>query len=206
MYYKTIKCQAKASFVEKHSEFLSYISPVSTIEKATEFIESIKKEHRKASHNVYAYLLREGNISRYSDDGEPQGTAGMPILDVLRKKELTDVCIVVTRYFGGTLLGGGGLVRAYTHSAVIACEAAEILSMYLCRNFQIIIDYSLYGKINLILQTDNVIIKSLDFCENIHINIAVKENSAENFFEELIEITNGKVSINKINCCYENFD
>ena len=99
--YRTIAAPATASFVEKKSEFIAYLAPVRTAEEAVSVIETVRKNHRRARHNVYAYLLREGNASRYSDDGEPQGTAGMPVLDVLQKKKLTDICCVVTRYFGG---------------------------------------------------------------------------------------------------------
>ena len=115
MNYLTVYQNAEASFIEKRSEFIGYIAPVSTNEEAVNFINSIRSKHRKAKHNVYAYILRQDNISRYSDDGEPQGTAGVPVLDVLQKRGLTDVCIVVTRYFGGILLGGGGLAVSYTH-------------------------------------------------------------------------------------------
>ena len=111
MEYRTIAAPVSASFVEKKSEFIAQLFPVRTQEDAVEAIENVRKQHRRARHNVYAYLLREGNASRYSDDGEPQGTAGMPILDVLQKNGLTDICCVVTRYFGGVLLGANGLVR-----------------------------------------------------------------------------------------------
>ena len=100
MEYRTIAAPVSASFVEKKSEFIAQLFPVRTQEDAVEAIENVRKQHRRARHNVYAYLLREGNASRYSDDGEPQGTAGMPILDVLQKNGLTDICCVVTRYFG----------------------------------------------------------------------------------------------------------
>ena len=105
MGYITIYDKAEASFIEKKSEFIGYISPVKTNDEAVDFINSIKARHRKATHNVYAYILRDGNITRYSDDGEPQGTAGVPVLDVLQKEGLTDICVVVTRYFGGIMLG-----------------------------------------------------------------------------------------------------
>ena len=101
MEYRTIAAPVSASFVEKKSEFIAQLFPARTQEEAVEAIEEVRKQHRRARHNVYAYLLRDGNASRYSDDGEPQGTAGMPILDVLQKNGLTDVCCVVTRYFGG---------------------------------------------------------------------------------------------------------
>lgn len=143
MNYFTIYEPAEASFIEKKSEFIGYIAPVKTNDEAVAFIASIKAMHRKARHNVYAYILRHDNISRYSDDGEPQGTAGTPVLEVLQKRGLTDVCIVVTRYFGGILLGGGGLLRAYSHAASIACDAAKIMDMRLCHRMKINADYGM---------------------------------------------------------------
>ena len=110
--YKTLKRPAEASFVEKKSRFIGYCAPVKTEKEALDFVNSIREQHRTATHNVFAYSLREGNLCRYSDDGEPQGTAGLPVLDVLTRGGIVDAAIVVTRYFGGTLLGTGGLVRA----------------------------------------------------------------------------------------------
>ena len=129
MDYFTIAAPIDTSFTEKRSEFIGYLSPVLTNDEAVEFINSVKADHRKAKHHVYAYILRDSNITRYSDDGEPQGTAGVPVLEVLQKRGLTDVCCVVVRYFGGILLGGGGLVRAYSHSTSITCDAAQIRHM-----------------------------------------------------------------------------
>ena len=125
MQYRTIRAAASAEFVEKRSRFIGYISPVTTQEDAAAFIDSIRSKHWDATHNVPAYIIREGNICRFSDDGEPQGTAGMPALNVLQKEGLTDCVLVVTRYFGGILLGGGGLVRAYSHAAKIAVDAGH---------------------------------------------------------------------------------
>ena len=124
--YKTTEKEAQDEFVEQRSRFIGYVRPVKTEEEALAFIEEKKKQHWDARHNVYAYVLREGGIQRYSDDGEPHGTAGVPTLDVLLKSGVTDVCVVVTRYFGGILLGAGGLVRAYTKSAKLALEAAQL--------------------------------------------------------------------------------
>ena len=149
MKYITVKSPAESSYIEKRSEFIGHISPAETNEDAINFINHIKENNRKARHNVYAYILRDGNISRYSDDGEPQGTAGIPVLEV-RKTNLTDVCCVVTRYFGGILLGGGGLVRAYSHSTALAIEAAEVLKMYKCSELILSLSYDLYGKITYI--------------------------------------------------------
>ena len=112
--YLTLKQEASDEFYEKRSRFIGYAKPVTTLEQATEFINTIRQKHWDATHNVYAYVLRDGQQRRYSDDGEPSGTAGVPVLDVLLKGNITDCCVVATRYFGGVLLGAGGLVRAYS--------------------------------------------------------------------------------------------
>ena len=127
--YKTVTMDTSDEFVEKRSRFIGYIRPVKTEEEAIAFINQIKSKHWDATHNVYAYCLREGQVKRYSDDGEPQGTAGIPTLDVLLKSEVTDVVVVTTRYFGGILLGGGGLVRAYSHAASLALAKAQVVTM-----------------------------------------------------------------------------
>ena len=130
--YKTIGARASDEFVEKKSRFIGHICPVTMQQEALDFIQSLKTKYWDATHNVYAYVLRDGQIRRYSDDGEPQGTAGIPTLDVLLKEGLTDCCVVVTRYFGGTLLGAGGLVRAYSHACKLAVDAGGVVTMALC--------------------------------------------------------------------------
>ena len=147
MQYRTIRAAASAEFVEKRSRFIGYISPVTTQQDAIAFIDSIKSKHWDATHNVPAYIIREGNICRFSDDGEPQGTAGMPALNVLQKEELTDCVLVITRYFGGILLGGGGLVRAYSHAAKIAVDAGSIVTRAECSIVKIRCDYTFYGRL-----------------------------------------------------------
>ena len=147
MQYRTIRAAASAEFVEKRSRFIGYISPVTTQQDAIAFIDSIKSKHWDATHNVPAYIIRNGNICRFSDDGEPQGTAGMPALNVLQKEELTDCVLVVTRYFGGILLGGGGLVRAYSHAAKIAVDAGGIVTRAECSIVKIRCDYTFYGRL-----------------------------------------------------------
>ena len=126
--YRTVAAPAQDEFTEKKSRFIGFIAPVTTEQEAAEFVEEIRARHREARHHCYAYLLRQGNLSRFSDDGEPSGTAGRPILEVLQREELTDVCVVVVRYFGGILLGTGGLARAYPQVCNLAVAAAEILS------------------------------------------------------------------------------
>lgn len=205
MNYFTISKAASDSFVEKKSEFIGYIAPVKTNDEAVAFINQIKAMHRKARHNVYAYILREDNISRYSDDGEPQGTAGVPILEVLQKRCLTDVCIVVTRYFGGILLGGGGLLRAYSHAASIACDAAHIMDMRLCHCLTIKTDYNLYGKVNYVLPNFDVIIVNSDFADTVSLEILVMSEKLDALRKEIVEITNDSAEITDHGELYEDF-
>lgn len=205
MNYFTILKPASDSFTEKKSEFIGYIAPVRTNDEAVAFINKIKAMHRKARHNVYAYILRDDNISRYSDDGEPQGTAGVPVLEVLQKRGLTDVCVVVTRYFGGILLGGGGLLRAYSHAASIACEAAHIMDMRLCHRLKIETDYNLYGKISYILPNFNVITVNSDFADTVTLEILVMSDKLSVLQKELTEITNGSAKATDCEELFEDF-
>ncbi len=203
--YSTVRGFAKDSFIEKKSEFIGYITHVETNDDAVEFINSIRTEHRRARHNVYAYILREGNTVRYSDDGEPQGTAGVPVLDVLQKEGLTDICCVVTRYFGGILLGGGGLVRAYSHSAKIAVDAAERLIM--CRSYplRITMDYDLYSKISYILPDFEVKILNTDFGTDVTISLIVKIEFARLLTDKLTDVSNGRITVVQGDEAFENF-
>lgn len=205
MNYFTISKAASDSFIEKKSEFIGYIAPVKTNDEAVAFINEIKAMHRKARHNVYAYILREDNISRYSDDGEPQGTAGVPVLEVLQKRGLTDVCVVVTRYFGGILLGGGGLLRAYSHAASIACDAAHIMDMRLCHRLTIKTDYNLYGKINYILPNFDVITVNSDFADAVTLEILVMSEKLNALRKELTEVTNDSAEVTDLGELYEDF-
>ncbi len=149
--YKTVSKFAFDEFVEKRSRFIGYCAPVKTQEQALEFINEIKSKHWDARHNVYAYILREGGIKRYSDDGEPQGTAGVPVLEVISKSGITDAAVVVTRYFGGVLLGAGGLVRAYSHAAKLGIAAAVPAIMRLCDNCRLRCSYNQYGKVSAVI-------------------------------------------------------
>lgn len=205
MNYFTISEAASDSFIEKKSEFIGYIAPVKTNDEAVAFINQIKAMHRKARHNVYAYILREDNISRYSDDGEPQGTAGVPVLEVLQKRGLTDVCLVVTRYFGGILLGGGGLLRAYSHAASIACDTAHIMDMRLCHRLTIKTDYNLYGKINYILPNFDVITVNSDFADAVTLEILVMSEKLDSLRNELTEVTNNLAEVTDLGELYDDF-
>jgi len=205
MGYRTIKKCHNITFTEKRSEFIAYICPVHTNDEAVGFINEVKALHRKATHNVYAYIVRENNISRYSDDGEPQGTAGVPVLDILQKNGLTDVCVVVTRYFGGILLGGGGLVRAYSTSAKLAVESAGILDMCECYKVDIGMDYNLYSKVSYFLPQYEVKELSSKFEDNVHIELLVKKELYESLEKKLIDVSTGKISIEKSDELFEDF-
>lgn len=190
--YKTIEFEANDSFIEKKSRFIGYAKPVKTSDEAVEFINAIKSKHWDATHNVYAYVLRDNNIQRYSDDGEPNGTAGIPMLDVLLKEGLVDVCVVGTRYFGGTLLGAGGLVRAYSHTSKIAVNAGNIIAMAECSVMESVVDYGFYERMNNLLNEYNANVINTDFADKIKIVFSVREDRQKAIEDKLIDISNGK--------------
>ena len=150
--YITIKERSYFEYEDRKSVFIGEAMPVSTEADALRFIESVKKHYPDARHHVYAYVLRENSVMRFTDDHEPQGTAGMPVLDIIRKNGCTDMVIVVTRYFGGTLLGTGGLVRAYTSAALGALEGGEIIRYDVYTEAELSVSYSDYGKITSVLE------------------------------------------------------
>ncbi len=197
MGYKTVRNPAEYTFVEKKSEFIGYCAPVKTESEAIAFVNSIKKKHSDATHNVYAYVLREGFAQRFSDDGEPHGTAGMPVLDSIRKAELTDVAVVVTRYFGGILLGTGGLVRAYTAAASGVIKQAEIAEVGDFAIVKVKAGYSEYQKIMPIISATEAKITDSDFGMDVFLKLMVREEKADGFIAQLIEATNGRVSAEK---------
>lgn len=190
--YKTVSEAAQDEFSEKKSRFIGYARPVTSAEEANAFIASIKQKHWDAAHNVSAYVLRENGIQRSSDDGEPSGTAGIPVLEVLLKEQLVDVCVVVTRYFGGTLLGTGGLIRAYSHAAKLAVEAADPITMAPCRVMQLSLDYSYFDRVNLLLTEFYANIESSDFGEKITLTFSLAAEAAESFCRQLTELTGGQ--------------
>lgn len=193
--YKTVEKEAGDFFIEKKSKFIGYAKPVKTQEEAVDFISEIKSKHWDATHNVYAYVLRENNIQRYSDDGEPNGTAGVPVLDVILKESLVDVCVVATRYFGGTLLGAGGLVRAYSHTSKIALEAAGIITMAQCSVMSAEVDYSFYDRLNILLSDFSAVILNTSFSDKVRVEFSVKENIVDLLNAKLIDVSNGKYAL-----------
>ena len=191
-FYVTIEHEASAEFEEKRSVFIGRAIRVTSEEEARAFIKDIKKKHRDATHNVFAYILGDGAVARYSDDGEPQGTSGMPTLDAIRKKGVTDVCVVITRYFGGILLGAGGLVRAYSHSASLALEAAGIVTFEPFYELSLTCGYSEYQKYSVIIAASGAIVDDTDFGENVTIKYAICKTDSEALTQKIIESGYGK--------------
>lgn len=190
--YITVKGEATGTIYEKKSEFIGYIAHVKTEAEAQEYLAKIRKKHYDARHHCYAYIIKDQGIVRQSDDGEPSKTAGMPILEVLRHSGVEDAIIVVTRYFGGTLLGTGGLVRAYTEGAKAALNAAEILTYKQCVDLSITVDYSLYDKIATICQNKNGKIIDTQFTDNVSMTIRMLSGTQQALIDELVVLTKGK--------------
>ncbi|MBQ7203557.1 MAG: YigZ family protein [Eubacterium sp.] len=193
--YKTVEKAADDYFIEKKSRFIGYVKPVKTQDEAVSFINEIKSKHWDATHNVYAYVLRDNNIQRYSDDGEPGGTAGMPVLDVILKENVVDVCVVATRYFGGTLLGAGGLVRAYSHTSKIALEAGNIITMAECSVLETTVDYSFYDKLNNLLTSFGANIINTEYADLVKVTLSVKADKENELKNKLTDLSNGKYSL-----------
>lgn len=191
-YYTTVEKTASAEFEERRSVFIGYATPIKTAEEAMEFIKIKKRENSDATHNVYAYILEGGRVAKYSDDGEPQGTAGMPVLDTIKKNGVDGVCVVVTRYFGGILLGAGGLVRAYAHAAKLAIDAANIITYEKYEVFSLRCGYSEYQKILPLLTSFNAVIDDTVFEADVNIVYAVKHGVAESLMPKISEMSFGK--------------
>lgn len=180
--YKTIKSICCVETEVKHSRFIATVYPCKTEQEATEFISAMRKKYWDAKHNVYAFSVRENGTKRFSDDGEPHSTAGLPVMEVINHSGITDIAIVVTRYFGGILLGTGGLVRAYSEAARLALESAEIESILLAKQFKITCDYSDYDPLIKLLETFEVKILSTDFAQQVIIEAAVIADKYNNLF------------------------
>ena len=194
--YKTVKQYGEGEIEEKKSRFLGKIKPVETEEEAVAFIESIKKQYWDARHNCYAFIIGEHSESiRCSDEGEPSGTAGKPMLEVLQNNGLKNVVAVVTRYFGGTLLGTGGLVRAYTQATQAALEEAQIATMTLMSVLTVQTDYNAIGKIKYMFAQADTLIMGEEYGVDVAVTIAVPVAEKEAMQKKIIEATNGKATI-----------
>jgi len=191
--YTTVRTEAHVEFEEKRSLFIGHATHVDSEEQAQAFIKQLKKEYSDATHNCFAYLLKGGIIARYSDDGEPQGTAGVPMLETIRKSGVDDVCVVVTRYFGGILLGTGGLLRAYTKAAVSALNAAEIVTYGRYCEMYLRCSYSDYQRIAFELARFEAVVDNVEYAEDVGVKFAVKEATADVVSHRIYEMCGGKV-------------
>ena len=190
--FVTVSREARVEFEEKRSLFIGHAVRTDTEEEAQAFVKRIKKEYADATHNVFAYMMRGDLVARYSDDGEPQGTAGMPTLDVIRKSGARNVCVVVTRYFGGTLLGAGGLVRAYSHTASLALAEAGIITYEPYTEYALVCGYSEYGKYSTILADSNAVIDGTDFADTVTLRYALPREKGESVKKKIIETGYGR--------------
>lgn len=192
--YRTIEGTSVAEVVEKKSRFIAQLAHVDDEDGALAFLQKVRTEHAQARHNVYAYVLRGGRV-RYSDDGEPPQTSGLPTYETLAHAELVDVICVTTRYFGGTLLGTGGLVRAYTQACQEAIAAAHVAVVSACRDVSLDVPYDLYQTVLRAAEGPGVAVESTDFAECVHLTFRALDEEAEGLNARLVEATRGKCPI-----------
>ena len=189
---------AESEFTEKRSRFISHLWRVETEAEARARVEEMKKKYYDARHNCWCYLLKEGNIVRYSDDGEPQGTAGQPMLNVFQREEVANVCCVVTRYFGGVLLGAGGLTRAYTKGAKDALDAAGIARMSLWTVWDVPCTYPLLERVKLDIAAAGGIIRDTAYGADITLRAAFLQENASAFGKKLTELSAGRLQMTAV--------
>ncbi|MBR5236020.1 MAG: YigZ family protein [Clostridia bacterium] len=192
--YRTIKRSGRDELIEKKSRFIATVRPVTTEAEALSLIQDMRKEFSDANHNVYAYIVRENNIARYSDDGEPGGTAGMPVMEVLKQEDLTDVAVVVTRYFGGTKLGAGGLVRAYSKATKMGIDKGIISIMTDCTLLQITVQYDQYNRLQYLLEQEGLTIEDATFGQDVAATVCIRTQDLEDLQKKIIESTNGSAA------------
>lgn len=194
--YKTLHEFGMDEIIIEKSTFIGYAKPIKTEEEAIEFVNEIKKKHKDATHNVWAYTIGENmNIQRYSDDGEPQGTAGIPTLEVIKKEDLRDVVVVVTRYFGGIKLGAGGLVRAYTKGAKVGIEAGIVIEKVKYSEVKIKIEYTQLGRIQNEIMNLGFKVKDTIYSEDVELIVYVRNEEAKSLMDRIIDITSGTADV-----------
>ena len=196
--YRTAAGYGEAEYEDKRSRFIGHIKPVTSENEAKAFIDEMRRRYADATHNVFAYVLREGNVLRWSDDGEPGGTAGMPVLQVLQREELYNVTCVVTRYFGGILLGTGGLVRAYTAAAKDALLDAGVNEMRQWASLRVTCPYSLYDRVRLEAEKLGAVFENTDYGADITLALLLPEEAAEPFAQTLRELSAGRLVPEKV--------
>jgi len=195
--------EAQAEFTEKKSRFIGYIAPVATENEARAFLQKIRAAHREASHCVYAYRLMENAVTRHSDDGEPSGSAGMPLLNVFLKQDIFDFCCVAVRYYGGIQLGAGGLVRAYSQSGAAALEAAGVATMRQVQRVYIILPYPHYENMKRLLTAAGATITAEDFGAAVRMDFSLISEALPALEKQITELTAGTITINLLGASYE---
>ena len=194
----TVSGYGESLYEVKRSKFIGYCKPVLTAQEANDFVDEIRRKHADARHNVYAWILKkEISLQKYSDDGEPSGTAGLPVMSVLTKNEVTDCAIVVTRYFGGILLGKGGLVRAYTKAAALALKEAGPKVMEMCAVMNFRCDYSSYDRLVFEIKNHGYVISRTDFGADVDIDVTVPLDMVEGFCDFMVQVSNGTIEVVK---------
>ncbi len=193
--YITVPEQASDEIVIQKSRFIGYACPCSSEEEAIQFIRTIREMHREARHHCFAYIIgMNSGIIRYSDDGEPNGTAGLPILNVLKNEKIVNCCVVVVRYFGGVLLGTGGLSRAYSQGCKIALDAAGLVQMELSSETRCLVSYSLWNTVQFVLQKMNVKVHDVIYHDKVEFLLDTRTKDFENTVRILTDKTDGKIS------------
>ena len=191
--YKTLRRAASDEFIIHKSRFIGYASPAQSEEEALAFLQSIRTKHKDATHNCYAYVIgRNAGVMRYSDDGEPGGTAGLPMMEVLKAQGMVNCCVVVTRYFGGVLLGAGGLVRAYTQGCAVALKAAQVVVMEPSRRYLCEVGYPLWDRVQHTLRTLPVQLLGSEFTTAVTFTLLMREKDSDDVLSELTRITDGR--------------
>lgn len=194
--YHTVKGYGESEIIIQKSRFLTYVNRAETEEEAQDFINSIKVKHKDATHNCSAYIIGEhDNIQKANDDGEPSGTAGVPMLEVLKKQGIKDTVVVVTRYFGGIKLGGGGLIRAYGKATTEGVSAAKVVERKLHHLMKVSIDYNWLGKVENEVRNSEYPLKDINYADSVEVHVYVKAEDESNFSDWMTEMTNGQCKI-----------
>ena len=201
--YKTVASYGCDEFIINKSRFIGHAKPVKSQEEALEFLSEMRQKYKDASHNCFAYIIgQNAGIQRYSDDGEPSGTAGLPIIEVVKNQNVVDVCVVVTRYFGGILLGASGLVRAYTQGAVTGLKAAGVVTMHPTQRYLFDVDYPLLGSLDHWLASQPVRVEAKEFSACVTFTLCVKTQDAPALLNGLTQISQGRIEPMLMEECY----
>ena len=196
--YKTVRAAGVAEHIERHSRFIAYVYPCQSEEQALIYIDEVRQKHPDATHHVHAYTLKNGIVRRFFDDGEPKGTAGLPVIDVLTKQELEDALVVVVRYFGGILLGAGGLVRAYSQAARLGILAAGVCEMESCGVYSFAVGYAFFERVKLLLEQLSGDILTTEFGGDITVECVLPDDKLTDFTQKLEDVIHDSVKICRI--------